>query len=150
MLQNIFPTNFREFFRKFVAQFEKAVLERRKNETLNLAEDLEGINRSPGLLSARTQEPRHNKTITKINDSFRFQNSQLPRQRMNSNLQPELLNSSFNSAINRTMPVNDMSKEEKIELFSRRISDVRERKSVRSSISRERRRVSTISDLNDV
>ena len=55
-----------------------------------------------------------------------------------------MLNSSFNSAINRTMPVNDMSKEEKIELFTRRISDVRDKKSVNSSVSRERRRVSNL------
>ena len=141
-----------KFFKKFVTQFEKTVTERRKNETLSLGEELEGLNRSPngkelhlqGLMSARTIQPHHNQTISKINSSLRFQNSQIPHQRMKSNLQPELLNSSFNSAINRTMPVNDLSKEEKIELFTRRISDVRDRKSVNSSVSRERRRVSNI------
>ena len=51
-----------KFFKKFVTQFEKTVTERRKNETLSLGEELEGLNRSPngkelhlqGLMSART------------------------------------------------------------------------------------------------
>ena len=56
----------KKFFKKFVNSFEKAVVERRKNETLNLGEDYEGLSRSPvgkdlqALLSARTNQPRHN------------------------------------------------------------------------------------------
>ena len=51
-----------KFFKRFVTQFEKTVTERRKNETLSLGDELEGLNRSSNdkelhlqaLMSART------------------------------------------------------------------------------------------------
>ena len=133
------------YFKKLVKKFEEAVLERRKNETMILYADLETLNKSPqgnGLFSARTIQTQHNRTISKINESIRYQHSQLTQRRNNTTLQPELLNCSLDSDINnvnKTQPINDLSREEKYDVISKRISEVRERKSTRSSISRERR-----------
>ena len=66
------------YFKKLMDKFEVAVMERRKNETLNLYEDYEALNKSPqdngfgGLLSARTIQTQHNRTISKINESVKF------------------------------------------------------------------------------
>lgn len=80
------------YFKKLMEKFEVAVMERRKNETLNLYDELDGLNKSPqgngfqGLLSARTIQTQHNRTISKINESIRFQHSQLAQRRNNSTM----------------------------------------------------------------
>ena len=88
------------YFKKLIAKFEEAVSERRKTETETLYADLEALNKSPqgsGMFSARTVQTQHNRTISKINESIRYQHSQLPERRNNTTLQPGMLNSSIDS-----------------------------------------------------